>query len=341
MLARTVHHIATEKVDVREIELAEPKSNEVVVKTRYSAISPGTESMIYRGLFPPNLSQDESIPSLSKKFEYPFRYGYSLVGTVIESGRDIDPKWLGRTVFVFHPHQDLAVVPVNDCLPLPDGISAKAALFLPNMESAVSFTMDAGPVIGDRICVFGLGVVGLLTTALLARFPLEMLLTADPLGHRREKALTFGATHAIDPSDDQAWAALIDSQFNQSSIPGVDISFELSGNMDALNQAIEICGFSAKIIVASWYGRQTSELDLGGHFHRRRIQLISSQVSTLNPALSGRWDKDRRIDLSWKMIKQIKPEKLITHQFPLHQCAGAYQVNSEHLENALQVIFEY
>ena len=341
MLARSIHHIATQKVEVRELELAAPDNNEVVIKTRYSAISPGTESMIYRGLFPPDLSQDESIRNLSGNFEYPFRYGYSLVGTVIDSGRDIDPKWLGRSVFVFHPHQDLVVVPVSDCLLLADGISAKAALFLPNMESAVSFTMDAGPVIGDRICVFGLGVVGLLTTALLARIPLEMLLTADPLGYRREMALTFGASDSIDPTQDQAWAAVIESHFNSSSIQGMDISFELSGNMEALNQAIEICGFSGKIIVASWYGRQTSKLDLGGHFHRRRIQLISSQVSTINPALSGRWNKDRRIALSWEMIRQIKPERLITHQFPLHQCDRAYQVNSEHLENALQVIFEY
>ena len=75
-----------------------------------------------------------------------------------------------------------------------------------------------------------------------------------------------------------------------------DLCFELSGAPSALNTAISLTGFDGRIMIGSWYGQKQSGLDLGGRFHRSRIRLISSQVSTIAPELTGRWDKDRRFE---------------------------------------------
>jgi len=54
--------------------------------------------------------------------------------------------------------------------------------------------------------------------------------------------------------------------------------------------------YSGRVVIGSWYGSKPVQLDLGGAFHRSRIRLISSQVSSLAPELSGRWDKSRRFE---------------------------------------------
>ncbi len=341
MPAIAVVHTAPQSVRLFEYEVATPRSNEVVIDTLYSAISPGTESMIYQGNMPRDSIQDETIKSLSGNFEYPFRYGYSLVGSIVKTGADVDPVWLGKKVFAFHPHCSKALVSIDDCLAIPEDIRPQAALFLPNMETAVNFIMDANPMIGSTVMVFGLGVVGLLTTGILSLLPLHKLIVADPLINRIGQAKNFGALQGINPQDEQQWSALLAQLFNQSDHDGVDLVFELSGNMEALDQAVKVAGFNGKIIVGSWYGMQSKAINMGNHFHKRRLQFISSQVSTLNPAHSGRWDKNRRIRLAWDMIRRLNPEQLISHSFAPSECSKAFATNDKQLDNAIQVIFRY
>ena len=341
MHAQAIFHTAPEKVEIGELELPPLANDQVLVSTRYSAISPGTEGLIYRGSMPLNLPLDENISSLAGNFDYPFRYGYILVGRIVECGANIDPAWLDRLVFVFHPHQNLVVVRLQECLPVPVELKAESALFLPNMESALNFVMDAKPVIGYCVGVFGLGVVGLLCTALLSEIALTELIAVDTLQYRREKALAMGASSAQDPNNSKQWNNLKAHLSERPEPNGLDIAFELSGNMDALNQAIELTGFGGKIIVGSWYGNQSKPIDLGGRFHRSRIHLISSQVSSIDPQLSARWTKARRLQLAWSMIKHVKPETLITHRLKFSEYKTAFKINADKSQNVLQTIFEY
>jgi threonine dehydrogenase-like Zn-dependent dehydrogenase len=122
---------------------------------------------------------------------------------------------------------------------------------------------------------------------------------------------------------------------------GADLTFELSGNPTALNDAIALTAFSGRIVVGSWYGEKQVEVNLGGTFHRSRIKLISSQVSTIAPELVGRWDKARRFDAAWKALERIKPEKWITHRFPIDDAANAYRLLDEDPQDTIQVLFTY
>lgn len=341
MRAQAIFHTAPLHVEIGEFELPSLAEKQVLVSTQYSAISPGTESLIYQGRVPHDLPQDKTIPSLNGAFDYPFRYGYAVVGCIVDRGRNVGTEWDGRRVFVFHPHQNWIVIELDECLLIPNELSSEAALFLPSIESTLNFIMDASPAIGDIVGVFGLGVIGLLCTALLSRLALNKLVALDTLAYRRETALVMGATETLDPSHNDRWNCLKACLCNKPEPNGLDIAFELSGNMDALNQAIELTGFAGKIIIGSWYGTPSKPLDLGGHYHRNRIRLISSQVSTIDPQLAGRWTKNRRIDLAWSMIEEIKPETLVSHKLPLTECAKAFQINDQKIEQTLQIIFEY
>jgi 2-desacetyl-2-hydroxyethyl bacteriochlorophyllide A dehydrogenase len=334
-LCKTLFFTAPHAVEVRESELSALAPNQVLVETVVSAISPGTEMLVYRGQFP-KMAVDASIESLGGEFQYPLSFGYAAVGRVTEIGKQIDKDWLGRLVFAFQPHASHFVASLSSLFSIPYLLPPEAACFLPNTETAVNLVQDAAPILGERVLVFGQGIIGLLTSALLTEFPLESLVCVDPFPRRCSAAVAQGVSAAIDPS-----AADFHDQAKSLLRSGADLTFELSGVPAALNDAIELTTFSGRIVIGSWYGEKRSELNLGGSFHRSRIKLISSQVSTIAPELSGRWDKSRRFDVAWKALERIRPEKWITHRFPLERAAEAYRLLDENPQETIQVIFEY
>jgi threonine dehydrogenase-like Zn-dependent dehydrogenase len=189
--------------------------------------------------------------------------------------------------------------------------------------------------------VFGQGIVGLLTTALLARVPLSRLITLDRYAFRRERSRTLGAHASLDAGQDDVLARLQACLQGEHVAAGADLTYELTGNPAALDQAIAVTGFDGRIVIGSWYGQKRADLNLGGRFHRSRIRLISSQVSTIAPQWGGRWTKGRRLHVAWQMLQHVKPAHLITHRFPLEQASHAYALLDQHPEEAIQVLFTY
>ncbi|HEY3135709.1 MAG TPA: oxidoreductase [Blastocatellia bacterium] len=333
-----LYFTAPYEVSVREESLPLPAAGQVLVQTLVSAISAGTELLVYRGQAPADAPIDEAIPALAGKFAFPLKYGYAAVGRVTEVGDDVGPEWRGKTVFAFNPHESLFLSSPDELMPVPFSLSPEEASLLPNMETSVNFLMDGQPLIGEQVVVFGQGVVGLLTTALLARLPLASLLTLDRYDLRRRKSLALGAQASLDPEASDSLARLTSLLRKDHSDTRADLTYELSGDPHALEKAIEVTGFSGRVVIGSWYGQKQVGLNLGGHFHRSRIRLISSQVSTIAPQCAGRWNKSRRLQTAWQMLRNLKPAHLITHRFPLAQAARAYALLDRHPEEAIQVI---
>jgi 2-desacetyl-2-hydroxyethyl bacteriochlorophyllide A dehydrogenase len=329
------------KIEIIESPVPAPGPQEVLVKSRVSAVSAGTELLIYCGRFPASLPVDSTIPALSRTFGYPLAYGYASVGQVVELGSAAKRDLLNRPVFCFQPHESHYTIHQDQLILLPGDMEPIDAAFLPAMETAVNFLMDGQPVIGEKVAVFGLGVVGLLTTALLGRLPLGDLASLDPCPLRRRNAEAAGAAIALDPNAPDAIEKLKKRLESASGEVGADLIYELSGNPNALNQAIETAGAGARIVIGSWYGTQKTELDLGGSFHRNRIKLISSQVSTLAPHFSARWTKRRRIQVTLDMIRQVNPGRFVTHRFDVHRAAEAYELLDKRPCEAMQVLLTY
>jgi threonine dehydrogenase-like Zn-dependent dehydrogenase len=297
--------------------------------------------LIYRGQTPEDLPIDDTIDALAGNFTFPLRYGYALVGEVTAAGPQTDPAWLGRRVFAFHPHESCFNTPTANLIQVPVTIQPEDAIFLPTLETAVNFVMDGRPVIGEQVVVFGQGIVGLLTTALLAHFPLAILVTLDRYAIRRRVSQAIGANLCLDPAGPGALETLRQSLGAHERYAGADLVYELSGAPETLNQAIAATGFGGRIVVGSWYGQKRAALDLGGRFHRARLQIISSQVSSLSPYLAPRWSKSRRLATAWEALESIRPAQFITHRFPVQRAAEAYHLLDSSPERAIQVIFTH
>ncbi len=310
MQRQSLYFTAPFETEIRTETLPTLQPDQLLIETHYSAISAGTEMLLYRGEMPLGIATDTSIAALAGTMQYPLKYGYACVGKVVAVGRETAAHWLHRMVFAFNPHETHFITTPEAVQIVPDGVAADVATLLPNMETAVSFAMDGRPVIGERVVIFGQGIVGLLTTMLLAQFPLSSLTTVDLSPQRRALSLALGAQQSVETVGQMAAEN--------------DLVYELTGNPHLINHAISILGYNGRIIVGSWYGTKVAPLRLGDEFHRNGIQLISSQVSALHPRWRGRWTKSRRLETSWEHLHSV-PKTLLTNNIPFMKIDSAYQ----------------
>lgn len=340
MKARQLWFTGSKNVEIRESTLTEPGDGDLLVQTLYSSISAGTEMLVYRGQLPGELALDTALTSLTRQSRnYPVQYGYATVGRVIASGVGTDPDWQDSLVFGYQPHASYYIESADNLIIIPPGMTPLAAVFLANTETAVNLVLDGQPLLGERVLVIGQGVVGLLTTATLNGFPLATLDVIERIASRRSMSESLGASRVMDIPNHP-------DQFRQDlgmirEFDGYDLVYEMTGAPEALDLAINSCGYAGRVIVGSWYGTKCAPVHLGGRFHRNRIQIISSQVSTISPALRGRWDRGRRFKVAWDMIRRINPEQFITHQLPFEQAGDIYRLIDQTPEQVLQAVMVY
>ncbi len=265
---------------------------DVLVAARYSGISRGTESLVFRGDVPSSLYADMRAPFQEGEFPGPVKYGYSSVGDVIEG----PAEWRGRSVFCLFPHQDRYRVPIAAVTPLPADVPAPRAVLAANMETAVNVAWDAGPSVGDRVVVVGAGVVGLLVAWLFRHMAGIDLTVVDLNPARAEVADALGLSCVTEPPVDT----------------DADLVVHASGQPEGLVTALSVAAVEATIVEASWYGTRQVRLPLGERFHARRLTLRSSQVGRLSPTRVPRWTHGRRLALALDLLRADELDVLIS-----------------------------
>jgi threonine dehydrogenase-like Zn-dependent dehydrogenase len=278
--------------ELREQPLPSRGPGEVCVRAYFGAVSRGTEALVFRGAVPPSEYARMRAPFQEGDFPAPVKYGYINVG-VVEQGPDV---LLGRTVFCLFPHQDRYVVPADAVLPIPDRVPAGRAVLAANLETAINALWDLAPRVGDRVAVIGAGVVGCLCAWLLARIPGCRVELVDTNPGRAGIAAALGAAFAT-PS---------------TATADVDAVVHCSGNGEGLALGLALAGFEARVLELSWYGDRPVTLPLGGAFHARRLQLLSSQVGSVAPAQRPRWTHRRRLALALDLLDDPVLDRLVT-----------------------------
>lgn len=290
--ARAFWLAAPGRGEIRSAPLPAPRGDEVLVRARVSAISRGTESLVFLGRVPPSEYRTMRCPFQDGDFPAPVKYGYASVGTIEEG----PPPLRGRRVFCLYPHQDIYVVPAEAALPVPDDVPDERAALAANMETALNALWDAGPRIGDRIAVIGAGVVGCCIAALAAKLPGTRVELIDIDPRRAATAAALGCRFAppAEASGD------------------CDIVFHASGSDAGLATALHLAGFEADVIELSWYGDRPVTAPLGEGFHRRRLRLISSQVGEVAAARRARHSRRDRLAMALALLADPVYDRLVT-----------------------------
>lgn len=278
--------------EIRDVALPDPGEDEVLVRSLFSGVSRGTETLVFRGGVPASQHAAMRAPFQEGDFPAPVKYGYLNVG-VVEEGPD---ALLGRTVFCLYPHQDRYVVPASAVTPVPASVPAERAVLAGTVETAVNALWDAAPLIGDRIAVVGGGMVGCSVAALLARFPgvRVQLVDADPTRAKIAEALG------------------VDFATPDTALGDRDLVVHASATEQGLARSLELLTAEGTVLELSWYGDRQVSLPLGEAFHSRRLVIRSSQVGTVSPARRANRTYKDRLTLALELLADPSLDALIT-----------------------------
>jgi 2-desacetyl-2-hydroxyethyl bacteriochlorophyllide A dehydrogenase len=284
--------------EIRPVELPPPGPGDVVVRTSYSGVSRGTETIVFRGGVPRSQHAAMRAPFQEGEFPAPVKYGYLAVG-VVEHG---SPELVGRTVFCLHPHQTRFVVPATAVTPVPDEVPAARAVLAGTVETAVNALWDAAPLVGDRIAVVGGGMVGCSVAALLAGIPGARVELVDTDPARAAVAAALGVGFATP----------------DAAAGDCDLVVHASATEAGLARSLELLAAEGEVVELSWYGDRPVRVPLGEAFHPKRLTIRSSQVGTVSPRRARRGYADR-MALALRLLADPRFDALVTAEHPFEE----------------------
>ena len=304
-----------EKSWIKSLKKTYLEEKDVLVKVIYSMISLGTERTIITQNFSNELSEQMAVPYMKGSLMDAFTYGYSVVGEVI-SGPEF---WIGKNVHLMHPHQDFIIVSEDDLVEVPEGINLKSATLASNLETAVNAIWDSEVAIGDKVLVFGYGLIGGLIAALVNQIPGVNIEVAETNNHRKRLHLAHGLP--------------------ERSMNDYDIIFNSTCDQKALQEALSLTRHEGKIIELSWYGSKNTTLNLGSEFHYGRKQIISSQVSHIPYKKLPVWNYTKRKQLVFDLIAEIEFSYLLDNEINFKATPEFYkQLRRNEIKNLSTII---
>ena len=290
-IAAALWYCGTGTAEIRREVLGPPGAGEVRVKSLYSAISRGTESLVFAGRVPESEFARMRAPYMAGDLPFPVKYGYATVGCV----EDGNAALMGRNVFALYPHQTSFNIPEASVIAVPDDLPPRRAVLAANMETALNGVWDAAPGPADHVAVIGAGVVGSLVAYLCGQLPGAKVTLVDINPARAELASALGVGFTVPAKAER----------------DCDLVVHASGSPDGLNTALDLAGDEATVLEMSWYGDQAVSALLGGPFHSRRLRLISSQVGNIAPSHRPRWSHHRRLTAALGLLADPRLDVLL------------------------------
>ena len=317
----------------------------VRVRTWYSGISAGTELTAYRGSNPYLTQTWDTQARLFRagvpSFEYPVAgWGYSEVGEVVEVADDVEGVSAGDLVHGIWGHRSEAVVaaariagrtldPSQD--PLTGTFARVGAI-------ALNAVLAADVSLGDRVVIFGQGVIGLLATR-LAHLSGATVLAVDGFESRLAVARELGAEDALLPTTPGGVGLAV----RELTGTGADAAIELSGSYRALHEAIRSVVPDAVVVAAGFYQGGATDLRLGEEFHHNRVRLVASQIGATPLALGSRWDQARLVTVFMEQVRRgrVDVSRLVTDVLDASDVATAFERLDRGDPEVLQVVLRF
>jgi len=316
------------QLDFEDLPVGPLGAEEVRISTLYSGVSAGTELSQYRGTNPYMSRSWDAVNRVFRDGEpswtYPVRnLGYEEVGEIVEVGSAVTDVSVGQRVFGTWGHRTMHVMAQAEAQArvVPHGADARIGMFSHIGAVALNGVHDAQIRMGDLVVVFGLGVPGQIVLQ-AARASGAAVIGVDPVSSRREMALRLGADRVLDPTT----GSVSDIVKGETGGRGADVCIEVSGATAALAEAMRTVAYASRVVALGFFQGEARGLVLGEEFHHNRIELISSQISGVAPAVSHRWNKLRL----WQTAVRLQDEgrlnllPLITDAVPFNEAPALF-----------------
>ena len=353
-MKQVLQNLGSGELMLAEVPCPEVTSGHVLIQTRKSLISAGTERMLLefgnanwleRARQQPDkvkmvlekVKTDGLLPTIDavrSKLDEPIALGYCNVGEVIAVGDGVRGFEVGDRVASNGGHAEVVCVPSNLCQAMPDGVEDEAAAFTVLGAIALQGVRLAKPTLGERFVVTGLGLLGQLTVQLLRAHGCHVLgIDLDP--RKLEMARGFGA-ETVDVSAGEDPIAAADAFTKGRGIDGVIITAATKSN-EPVSQGARMCRKRGRIILIGVVGPEISRAD----FYEKELTFqvsCSYGPGRYDPAYEQRgqdypfgfvrWTEKRNFEafLDCLATKAIDVAPLISHRYQIEDAAKAYDM---------------
>ena len=292
--------------------------NSVLVKTEVSTVSPGTERA--------NIIGDANVAGRNAPdTTFPRSSGYNSAGVVVEVGADVKSVKPGdRVVVYWGKHRDYNLVPEEQVVKMPDGISFE--------EGALSFiaTFPLAAIrkthleIGEPAMVMGLGLLGQLAIRLLRAAGAYPVIGVDPVASRREEAVQGGADHVFDP-----FAENFADEVKRVTGGGAKVCIEVTGVGAGMDGALDCMAKFGRMALLGCTRDKAFHIDYYRKVHCPGITLIGAHTNARPKVESHPGYFTHRDDINAVLQLQLggrldfKP--MLTERYSPAECAEVYE----------------
>jgi predicted dehydrogenase len=368
-MQQLLQSLANGAIVLEDIPVPAPGAGAILIRTSRSLISAGTERMLVEfgraGWVSKIRQQPEkarqvldkmrtdgvaaTLDAVRSKLDQPIPLGYCNVGRVAEAGAGASEFAVGERVVSNGAHAEFVTVGRNLCARIPQQVSDDEAVFTPLAAIALQGLRLAAPSIGERICVIGLGLIGLITVQLLRANGCKVL-GIDPDPEKCALARQFGA----DVVDMRAGEDVLKAAEQFSLGQGIDavLIAAATDSNTPVQQAARMCRQRGRIVLIGVTGLELNRAD----FYKKEI---SFQVSCSYGL--GRYDEvyeDRGIDYPFGLVRwteqrnfqavlqlmasaQLDVRPLISHRFAFNAAAAAYDLLADRNQASLGIVLDY
>lgn len=367
-MRQVIQSLANGVVEAADVPAPRARTGGLLIATRATLLSAGTErtavefgkaNLVQKALKQPQRVKEvlakartdgmlETLEAVWAKLDQPIPLGYCNAGRVLEVGPGVEGFNVGDRVASNGPHAEVVAVPHTLCVRIPDEVSDEEAAFAPLAAIALQGVRLAQPLLGERVAVFGLGLIGLALVQILRAngcrvlgidFDAEKLLLAERFG---AEVVNLGA------GADPVAAGMMFS--DGRGVDAVLIAASTKSN-DPIAQAAKMSRKRGRIVLVGVAGLELDRAD----FYQKEL---SFQVScSYGPGRYDpdyeerardypfgfvRWTEQRNFEAVLELMRAgtLRVRELITHRFPIDEAPSAYTALTDD-RRAMGIVLTY
>lgn len=364
-MKNVLQNLKNGKISIEESPIPKNKKGHLLIASKFSLISSGTERMLQvfgkANYLNKARQQPEKVrevldkiktdgllsayEAVRSKLDQPIPLGYSNVGIVIES--DVKGFKVGDRVVSNGYHAEVVSVPANLCAKIPQNVDDETAVFTVLASIGLQGVRLINPTLGENIVVFGLGLIGLITAQLLKSNGCSVI-GIDNMSSRCAIADSLGI-ETIDLSLNKDPIAEAKNFSQGFGVDGVLITASSTSNL-LIHQAAEMCRQRGRIVLVGVTGLNLKRDDfykkeltfqVSSSYGPGRYDPVYEEKGIDYPIGFVRWTEQRNfqaiLDLMAKNFLNIKP--LISKKIHIDHAMKAYDFLDD--ASVLGILIEY
>jgi predicted dehydrogenase/threonine dehydrogenase-like Zn-dependent dehydrogenase len=371
-MKQLIQSYKTGELGVYEVPVPICGENGVLVRTKTSLVSAGTEKMIVDLAKKSLVGKAKARPDLVKqvvnkmkqegfkntlekvftKLDTPIPLGYSCVGEVVQVGARVTGISVGDRVACggagYANHSEINYVPRNLFVKVPKKVSDSDASFVTVGSIALQGIRQTAPTLGEKVVVMGMGLLGQITVQLLKANGCKVLGTdLDP--KKLALAKKLGADEVCSPNEVIEKAkvftngngsdAVVIAASTSSNQPIID-----AGQISRMKGRVVVVGLVGMDIPRNEYYKKELELKLSMAYGPGRYDPKYEEQGIDYPFAHVRWTEQRNFEAFLDLVEdgRVTPSEMVTHQYEFDNALTAYDLLEGKIkEDYLGILLNY